>query len=88
MLRVPVADLVDPANRVTARHPTGFRGPAFTVADHLVWGLTAHLLDAVLDLAGWSRPWDDAREVGDPRPLPERPRASTLARDTGGPDAH
>ncbi|MGI3785590.1 MAG: NUDIX hydrolase [Janthinobacterium lividum] len=88
VLRVPVADLVDPANRATARHPTGFRGPAFTVAEHLVWGLTAHLLAAVLDLAGWTTPWDDSREVEIPdRYLTDR-RASTLARDTGGPDAH
>ncbi len=88
VLRVPVADLVDPANRATARHPSGFRGPAFTVAGHLVWGLTAHLLDAVLDLAGWSRPWDVGREVEIPaRYLSDR-RPSTLARDDGGPDAH
>lgn len=88
VLRVPVADLVDPVNRATARHPTGFRGPAFEVAGHLVWGLTAHLLAAVLDLAGWTTPWDDSREVGIPdRYLRDR-RQSTLARDTGGPDAH
>ena len=88
VLRVPVADLVAPANRATARHPLGYRGPAFTVADHLVWGLTAHLLDAVLDLAAWSRPWDAAREVDIPgRYLRDR-RPSTQARDDGGPDAH
>jgi 8-oxo-dGTP pyrophosphatase MutT (NUDIX family) len=88
VLRVPVADLVDPVNRVTARHPTGYLGPAFTVAGHLVWGLTAHLLAAVLDLAGWTTPWDDTREVEVPdRYLRDR-RPSTLARDTGGPDAH
>jgi 8-oxo-dGTP pyrophosphatase MutT (NUDIX family) len=88
VLRVPVADLVDPANRATARHPSGFSGPAFTVADHLVWGLTAHLLSAVLDLAGWTTPWDVGREVAIPdRYLRDR-RLSTLARDTGGPDAH
>jgi 8-oxo-dGTP pyrophosphatase MutT (NUDIX family) len=88
VLRVPVADLVDPANRVTARHPTGFRGPAFTVAGHLVWGLTAHLLAAVLDLAGWTTPWDDSREAEIPERYLRDRRASTLARDTGGPDAH
>jgi len=88
VLRVPVADLVDPAHRATARHPSGFRGPAFSVAGHLVWGLTAHLLDAVLDLAGWARPWDVGREVDIPdRYLSDR-RSSTLARDDGGPDAH
>ena len=90
VLRVPVADLVDPANRVTARHPTGFRGPAFTVADHLVWGLTAHLLAAVLDLAGWTTRWDDTREVGIPdRYLRDRSSIiSTPGKDLGGPDAH
>jgi 8-oxo-dGTP pyrophosphatase MutT (NUDIX family) len=88
VLRVPVADLVDPANRVTARHPTGYRGPAFTVAGHLVWGLTAYLLAEVLDLAGWTRPWDTGREAEIPdRYLKDR-RPSTLARDDGGPDAH
>ena len=88
VLRVPVVELVDPANRVTARHPTGYRGPAFTVAGHLVWGLTAYLLAEVLDLAGWTRPWDSDREAEIPdRYLRDR-RASTLARDDGGPDAH
>lgn len=88
VLRVPVADLLDPLNRATARHPSGFSGPAFTVAGHLVWGLTAHLLAAVLDLAGWTTPWDVGREVGIPdRYLRDR-SPSTLARDTGGPDAH
>ncbi len=47
--RVPVADLVDPANRGTVRHPSGFVGPAFQVADLLVWGFTAGLVDALLD---------------------------------------
>ena len=88
VLRVRVADLVDPANRATARHPLGFRGPAFSVAGHLVWGLTAHLLDAVLDLAGWSRPWDASREVEIPERYLSDRRARTLARDDGGPDAH
>ena len=88
VLRVPVAELVDPANRATARHPLGYRGPAFEVAGHLVWGLTAHLLDAVLALAGWARPWDLTREVEIPdRYLRDR-RYSTLARDDGGPSAH
>ena len=51
----PAGDLVDPANRVTVVHPSGYRGPGFQVADMLVWGFTAGLLDRLLDLAGWSR---------------------------------
>lgn len=59
--RVPVAELVDPANRFRVRHPSGYTGPAFAAGDMLVWGFTAGLLSAVLDLAGWSRPWDASR---------------------------
>lgn len=59
--RVPVAELVDPANRFMVRHPSGFVGPAFGVADLLVWGFTALLLDRVLHLARWERPWDRGR---------------------------
>ena len=63
--RVPLADLVDPANRFRVRHPAGYVGPAFGVADMVVWGFTAGLLDAVLEAAGLNEPWDD-RDV---RPL-------------------
>ena len=62
--RIAVADLVDPANRVTVVHPSGYRGPGFQVADMLVWGFTAGLLDRLMDLAGWSRPWPTEREIG------------------------
>jgi 8-oxo-dGTP pyrophosphatase MutT (NUDIX family) len=64
--RVPLADLVDPANRFRIRHPSGFVGPAFGVADMVVWGFTAALLDAILEAAGLAREWDE-RDV---RPLP------------------
>ena len=57
--RVPLADLVDPANRFRVRHPAGYVGPAFGVADMVVWGFTAGLLDAVLEAAGLNQPWDD-----------------------------
>lgn len=79
---VPVADLVDPAHRAQVRHPSGYTGPAFEVAGHLIWGLTAHLLNSVLDLAGWQQPWDRTRIVQIPT------RYLTDRRDLGGPDAH
>ncbi|WP_253880354.1 NUDIX hydrolase [Actinomadura rupiterrae] len=57
--RVPIAELTDPANRLTVRHPSGLRlGPAFRVRGMLVWGFTAMLLTAVLQAGGWDRPWD------------------------------
>jgi 8-oxo-dGTP pyrophosphatase MutT (NUDIX family) len=63
--RVPLADLVDPANRFRVRHPAGYVGPAFGVAGMVVWGFTAGLLDAVLEAAGLDQPWD----ATDVRPL-------------------
>jgi 8-oxo-dGTP pyrophosphatase MutT (NUDIX family) len=65
--RVPLADLTDPANRYRLRHPAGFLGPAFCVADMEVWGFTAGLLDAILEASGLAQPWD----TDDVRPLPE-----------------
>jgi 8-oxo-dGTP pyrophosphatase MutT (NUDIX family) len=56
--RVPVAELIDPANRGRTFHPSGYVGPAFRVADLLVWGFTAGLVDVLLDLGGWTVPWD------------------------------
>lgn len=63
VVRVPLGDLVDPANRARLRHPTGHHGPAFLVENMVVWGFTAGLLDRILAFAGWERPWDQDRHV-------------------------
>lgn len=55
--RLPVAELVDPANRLRIRHPSGWIGPAFEARGMLVWGFTAGVLAALLEMAGWERPW-------------------------------
>jgi 8-oxo-dGTP pyrophosphatase MutT (NUDIX family) len=72
--RVPVAELVDPANRLWVRHPSGYVGPAFRVRSMLVWGFTAGVLSVLLELAGWAVPWEDAPSVEFPvagdRPVP------------------
>jgi hypothetical protein len=81
--RVPLAELTDPANRFRVSHPSGFVGPAFAVADMLVWGFTAGLLEAVLEAAGLAQAWDE-RDV---RPLPAaalRPYALPGSVDDGG----
>ncbi|HET9874019.1 MAG TPA: CoA pyrophosphatase [Propionibacteriaceae bacterium] len=92
VLVVPVAELTDPAHRVSVRHPSGYTGPAFQVAGVLIWGLTAYLVDGLLDLAGWQRPWDAERHIDIPaRYLHDRHpagRPGSPTRDTGGPDAH
>ena len=61
--KVAIEALAEPENRVTVVHPSGYRGPGFTVHDMLVWGFTAGVLDAILDRSGWALPWDVQREV-------------------------
>lgn len=57
--RIPVADLVDPANRFMVKGPSGYVGPGFEVADLFVWGFTAQLLTVLLDATGLTQPWDE-----------------------------
>lgn len=69
--RVPIAHLADPARRMRVRHPSGYVGMGFDVAGLRVWGFTAGLIAGLLDIGGWSRPWDRERVVdlddgGDP----------------------
>jgi hypothetical protein len=47
-------------------HPSGFLGPGFEAGGLFVWGFTALLVDRLLELGGWARPWDEAVT----RPLP------------------
>jgi 8-oxo-dGTP pyrophosphatase MutT (NUDIX family) len=59
--RVPLRELADPGNRLVIQHPSGLLGPAFEVADMLVWGFTAAVLDRLLALGGWEQEWDRER---------------------------
>jgi len=52
--RARLADLADPAHRLSVRHPSGAAGPAFRVHGMLV--------DRLLALGGWEQPWDTGRE--------------------------
>jgi 8-oxo-dGTP pyrophosphatase MutT (NUDIX family) len=61
--RLPIAELVDPGNRMRVRHPSGWIGPAFAVRGMLVWGFTAGVLAALLEMGGWARPWPRDRVV-------------------------
>lgn len=70
VFRVPVRDLLDPVNRVTATLTRGgvtYKSPAFVVDGVVVWGFTAGILDHVFQELGWSVPWDATREI--PAPL-------------------
>jgi 8-oxo-dGTP pyrophosphatase MutT (NUDIX family) len=58
--RIKVHDLADPASRLMVRAPNGYRVPAFRVSGLLIWGFTAALVDKLLVLGGWARPWDSS----------------------------
>ncbi|ADG97588.1 NUDIX hydrolase [Segniliparus rotundus DSM 44985] len=60
---VGVDELVEPANRLTARRGRWFKGPAFDLPDLFVWGFTGSVLSSVLSEAGWARQWDRSRVV-------------------------
>jgi 8-oxo-dGTP pyrophosphatase MutT (NUDIX family) len=76
VLRVPIDELLDPQHRVTVRHPSGWRGPAFLIGDDkdlILWGFTAGIISRLFDFLGWTRDWDDAVL----RELPEHMLAAT-----------
>lgn len=65
VVRVPLADLLDPANRFMVRGSMGYQSPAFQVDGMLVWGLTGGILAGICTSAGWERDWDrdDVRDL-------------------------
>jgi 8-oxo-dGTP pyrophosphatase MutT (NUDIX family) len=70
VLRVPIAELLDPGHRVTVTHPQGYRSPGFLIGDDkdlILWGFTAGLLSRLFDYVGLTRPWDASvtRELPD-----------------------
>lgn len=56
--RVPLAELLDPANRLRVERRRGYAGPAFRVRGLLVWGFTGSVLSALFRAAGIDEPWD------------------------------
>ena len=51
----PGPQATNPANRVLVIIRPISR-PGFEVGGQLIWGLTVHLTDGLLDLAGWQQP--------------------------------
>jgi 8-oxo-dGTP pyrophosphatase MutT (NUDIX family) len=61
VLRVPIAELLDPAHRVTVTHPNGYSSPGFLIGeahDLILWGFTAGLINKLFDYVGLTVPWD------------------------------
>ena len=59
--RVTIAELLDPAHRVSVRQPSVWTGPAFLIGDDkdlILWGFTAGIIARLFDFLGWTRPWD------------------------------
>jgi len=68
--RVPLDHLLDPAHRISVRHPSGWTGPGFLIGedrDLILWGFTAGIIARLFDFLGWTRPWD----AGTTRELPD-----------------
>ncbi len=64
--RVPVRAFTNPENRLMvyrAANTRRYAGPAFLLNQMLVWGFTGQVISALLDVAGWSSPWDTTREL-------------------------
>lgn len=86
--RIPVAELADPAHRLSIRAPSGLAGqgrrpasPAFRAGGMLIWGFTAMVVDQLLTLGGWAVPWDASA----PEDLP--PGALVASQGDAGPVA-
>ncbi|MCX6396293.1 MAG: CoA pyrophosphatase [Propionibacteriales bacterium] len=61
VFRTPIADLLDPSNRVTVTHPGGYSSPGFLIGednDVLLWGFTAGLITKLFDFVGLTQEWD------------------------------
>jgi 8-oxo-dGTP pyrophosphatase MutT (NUDIX family) len=68
--RVPVRAFINPENRIMVYRKENTRrvaGPAFLLNEMLVWGFTGQVISAMLDVAGWAKPWntEDVRELDD-----------------------
>jgi 8-oxo-dGTP pyrophosphatase MutT (NUDIX family) len=66
--RVPVRAFINPENRIMVyrkENTRRFAGPAFLLNEMLVWGFTGQVISAMLDVAGWAKPWDtdDVRDL-------------------------
>ena len=59
--RVPLAELADPARRVSIRHPSGVTGRPSGSAACWSGASPARWWTGLLTLAGWEQPWDRGR---------------------------
>jgi len=60
---ISLLELADPANRANVRHKSGYIGPAFNVAEMLIWGFTGGIIDRILHHSGYEREWDQEKII-------------------------
>ncbi len=60
---IRVSELVAESNRGTWSFGSEHSGPAFVCGEVVIWGFTAMLVDGLLELAGWSQPWNADKHV-------------------------
>ncbi|WP_288812888.1 CoA pyrophosphatase [uncultured Corynebacterium sp.] len=58
---VPIAELVDPDKRFWLGFQN-WRGPAFDLRGMVLWGFTGSVVTAMLEIAGWAKPWGEDTE--------------------------
>lgn len=61
--RVPLSEMLEPANRIKVSHPAGYIGAGFRARGMIVWGFTGLLLERLFSLAGWELPWEANAEI-------------------------
>ncbi len=62
VLWTPLAQLIEPQNRFSVVHSSGWVGPAFEIgADVPLWGFTAGIISRLFEQLGWDQPWDTSR---------------------------
>lgn len=77
VFRIPLADLLDPAHRVTFTHPIGYSSPGFLIGPNkslILWGFTAGILNKLFDYVGMTIPWDESRTEQLPDSMLRGPR--------------
>ena len=83
VLRVPIEELLDPRHRISVRHPSGWKGPAFLIGetkDLILWGFTAGIISRLFDFVGWTRPWDSGVTRDVPGHMLTRPSSGSRER--------
>nr|WP_269809992.1 CoA pyrophosphatase [Kineosporia rhizophila] len=81
VVRVPLAELTDPANRFVVGYRGRQAGPGFEASGLFIWGFTAAVLSWALQLAGLERPWNPTRILEVPEQQVRLPSRQELRRD-------